>query len=420
MEYNVEMPSIAIFTAADAIKCGEEGDIDLARAIFEIISVDVSKKGDQKVSTTILFSGVTRRWHAYPEAACPRFWITWANWEEDKGNPMGALTVCETAMGKFTDKEDIELIYATVKRIFESIDNDAGDPIVDDNFREEEQLMGQQKEQDNSITETAVENPIQTPRNTTFQKTWRPSLNSQNGDPFDDTPEPVFGRLFGKPVRGTPHPGHGGNDSLAKIMNDVSLEDDDSDALDPAETQTESDDEHHSHKKASLDQNDNDCDVFLASAQKTSRDRRKSPVNRRKSEMSKKVRVGVRVDEDSEETTGSRVTVLTPRKARKNERESLGVSEIITPVRRSRRLFDESMYVPTQAEALEIMENLEKPYKFECDASVRNRDDKENEQSLFGHQGEKVSKLLENYGYAYAPNKVFMQDIKYALNTFVL
>ncbi|KAI8815433.1 hypothetical protein BJ742DRAFT_16314 [Cladochytrium replicatum] len=314
-------------------------------------------------------------------------------------------------MGKFTDKQDIDSIYATVKTIFESIDNEAGEPMVDQETCEEQQISDHENLQEisegvrfNATTDAATSSLIQTPRN---ERTWGTSQNSQHEDVVDDTPQPVFGNFAGKPLRGTPHPGQGGT---------VSLEHNDcSDTMGSADGHSESDDEEYISKKMP-DHDNNDCDVFSSSTHNTPRNRRKSTVSRRKKEISKKVRVGVRVDGDSEETAGSRVTVLTPRKARQNERESLGVTEIITPVRRSRRLFDESMYAPTQAEAHEIMENLDKPYEINSNDSARDIDDKENEQSLYpasglmkqaaGRQGEKISKLLENYGYAYAPNKM--------------
>jgi hypothetical protein len=88
---------------------------------------------------------------------------------------------------------------------------------------------------------------------------------------------------------------------------------------------------------------------------------------------SKKV-VGVPV---SARKNGSSVTVLTPVKASRKTKMELGVDQVITPVRRSLRLFNQEDYVAgTEGSSTQ--------------APTR----------------EKVAKLLENHGYAYVPNKV--------------
>jgi hypothetical protein len=84
--------------------------------------------------------------------------------------------------------------------------------------------------------------------------------------------------------------------------------------------------------------------------------------------------VGVPV---SARKNGSSVTVLTPVKASRKTKMELGVEQVITPVRRSLRLFNQDDYVPGTQE-------------ISTKAPTR----------------EKVAKLLENHGYAYVPNKV--------------
>ncbi|KAI9203271.1 uncharacterized protein BJ171DRAFT_148783 [Polychytrium aggregatum] len=57
----------------------------------------------------------------------------------------------------------------------------------------------------------------------------------------------------------------------------------------------------------------------------------------------RKKQLGVKFGADDGQ--GSSITILTPVKAKKQQREELGVEEVLTPVRRSRRLFCEADYV---------------------------------------------------------------------------
>jgi hypothetical protein len=78
---------------------------------------------------------------------------------------------------------------------------------------------------------------------------------------------------------------------------------------------------------------------------------------------------------------GSNVTVLTPVKASRKTKMELGVDQVITPVRRSLRLFHEDDYTAGS-------ETEKVPTR------------------------ERVAKLLESHGYAYVPNKVLFSNLE--------
>jgi hypothetical protein len=102
-------------------------------------------------------------------------------------------------------------------------------------------------------------------------------------------------------------------------------------------------------------------------------ERKKSQMiqNEESPSMAAKKKVGVVTESD-----GSSITLLTPIKVKKKEKEELGVSEVVTPVRRSRRLNNPDDFTPTASR-------------------VHAEDQKEN-----------IHLLLESHGYAYKPNPV--------------
>ncbi|KAJ3120004.1 hypothetical protein HK098_004937 [Nowakowskiella sp. JEL0407] len=87
---------------------------------------------------------------------------------------------------------------------------------------------------------------------------------------------------------------------------------------------------------------------------------------------------------------GSRVTMLTPVRASRKDRKSLGVGEVVTPVRRSARLL-ESHGVPTPERKDEVEYSL--PLNAKIAAALTSTP-----------AGEKIDKLLSSVDYAYVPN----------------
>ncbi|KAJ3080295.1 hypothetical protein HK102_003160 [Quaeritorhiza haematococci] len=142
---------------------------------------------------------------------------------------------------------------------------------------------------------------------------------------------------------------------------------------------------------------------------------------------------------DEGEILGSSVTVLTPVRAKKKEREVLGVSSVITPVRRSLRHFpagdDFELHPSTEVGAASVsststnMTGVDGPTAAQQQArklqhlqqsmSARKAPgkgvagviarDKHVRRSMVGNEiarsGEEVERLLEEVGYAYVPNK---------------
>ncbi|KAI9091706.1 hypothetical protein DFS34DRAFT_634605 [Phlyctochytrium arcticum] len=96
--------------------------------------------------------------------------------------------------------------------------------------------------------------------------------------------------------------------------------------------------------------------------------------------VAKPPKVGVRFGP----TDGSRVTILTPVRTKKREKELLGSEHVITPVRRSMRNFKEADYVTAPPSKNPLSDD---PISTPTVAEPT------------------TDRLLQNYGYAYKPNK---------------
>lgn len=132
-----------------------------------------------------------------------------------------------------------------------------------------------------------------------------------------------------------------------------------------------------------------------------------SASSHRKNPIKKKM-LGVRFDVEKQplhntaekDDTGSVVIVMTPVRAKKKEREVLGVDSVVTPVRRSRRLYNDNDYVATREELEEAKEQS---------GSLSSSSTSSSTSPCTTDQGNKdqLSKLLAEHGFAYVPNKAF-------------
>ncbi|KAI8998024.1 hypothetical protein BC832DRAFT_566681 [Gaertneriomyces semiglobifer] len=121
-----------------------------------------------------------------------------------------------------------------------------------------------------------------------------------------------------------------------------------------------------------------------------------------KKQMGKK-KVGVRFGPDN---GGSSVTLLTPVRAKKKDRQVLGVAEVLTPVRRSRRLFSDDDYVARAEDVEKENSSLPEasfevdPMKMDVSADIKSLNE------------DKITQILEGHGFAYVPNKALHVDMK--------
>ncbi|KAI8924526.1 hypothetical protein BC831DRAFT_465208 [Entophlyctis helioformis] len=388
-ESPVLLPTFYLFSVSHAVAAAKAGKIEVARAMFELIA-GAKHNGSRAVK---MFTGVDghgtcqTRILARPPAATAKFWVAWAAFEEAWGNHRAVFEIFDRAEEHISTTSDRELLR-TEFHLYGMRTGDRFGQAADEHMRAEQCLE-------------ASAAPEPEPHLASLDKPFN-GIGSDAAQDDDCGATRVHANpLTAKPILKknatlVPHAAHNAKPATAQI----------------AET---------SDKNVSRTLNSNltgdlatlaDILDGLSIAQ-TPKVKAKNtvsfhglgPASESKRPLFQTSRAGVS-DAAGSGVRGS-VTILTPIRAKKKERELFGVDKVVTPVRRSVRNMDESVLPSDDDDAEE--------------ESGENQNDRMSRKPATGrsatHGGDfdavhhnAVSKMLKAYDYAYVPNKALQDE----------
>ncbi|KNC99220.1 uncharacterized protein SPPG_05476 [Spizellomyces punctatus DAOM BR117] len=404
-EKNVDVPLVDCFTWLDAFIAYQNFGPSIGQALFQLVAISAfrSRKHDTdaKVVRRVQFASEGRpRFIRQPPYLRKEFWMNWMWFEWKHGFFENSLNILYFGCGMFDNEETKAELQAYWQRCAE---------------RHNEELQnGENREAEYSPPPPAMHilEPGQSPplpswtseggRNSQLDMTVTPSpprsayLEGRIRRPFADTPvfpetplEKIGIRALNNDVTPTPRnlgsllrsgrqrvgstPYPRKSDVYGEIIGMLGA--------------MQLNDDGQAHEDAMED--------VVTSENKENEV--KSAVGTPRAKKEGKKRVGVRFGPEVME--GSTVTLLTPVRAKKKDREALGVDAVLTPVRRSMRNYNEDDYVITKTPA----EDDVKTELREWEKSTQMQDRRNTDSSTLTE--DKIARLLQEHGYAFVPNK---------------
>ncbi|KAK5670431.1 hypothetical protein QVD99_003116 [Batrachochytrium dendrobatidis] len=366
-ESKYDLPTFNFFSVKDAQSAVKVGNYDLARAIFQIIAAET--RNTAVAVKTPIGNG---KWcvMSKPPTGFSRFWIAWANLEEMCGNKMTVL--------ELFDRGDEAITLSSEKNILQT-------ELYTYILRSSDQLGASADEHDRHKMDfdddisvpvpTITDLSEMTPRAKKTPPLLKP-LQSSRFTPYNSLKNSldIDKALAPKP-------------QFAQLIHTV--------AKNPA-AQTNA--KEFGELVGMLDQ----LSISEAATPKQKPSTRITQLG-----TLRESQFGNTFDAKDTNSIRGSVTILTPVRAKRNDRDILGVDQVITPVRRSVRNFKElKMHSTSTSDALEEKLELNTtllPAENMSESELIKRE----LQSL--HTGN-VSRLMDKFGYAFVPNKALTQS----------
>ncbi|KAH6577240.1 hypothetical protein BASA60_004175 [Batrachochytrium salamandrivorans] len=378
-KYTVNLPTFNFFRLENALSAMHGGQHDVARAIFQIIASS-SARADETVKT-FLGNGKWCIDKQHPTSTA-RFWIEWANLEELCGNRMAVLDIFDRGDESITKSSERDALRTELHTYI---------------LRSSEELGSSADDHARNAMDFDDDLPIPVPMITDLSElTPRPKHSAQSrSSHFSFTlasrtlGSSVLCNSYSDPQRVSITP----RARQAPIRLPISTK--------------------KTHGLANTREMGDLVGMLDHLTLSTTALKQTNPIGAvcTKTPRSSKV-VDSLSDGGAGDLKGS-MTILTPVRANRKDRKSLGVDQVITPVRRSVRNFKDSMIRASSStqdlmEEEEVGETLDKGTPIEDTHNNSTSGALSIKLELKALQNGSVAKLMDKFGYAFVPNKALL------------
>ncbi|KAH6582873.1 hypothetical protein BASA61_008284 [Batrachochytrium salamandrivorans] len=378
-KYTVNLPTFNFFRLENALSAMHGGQHDVARAIFQIIASS-SARADETVKT-FLGNGKWCIDKQHPTSTA-RFWIEWANLEELCGNRMAVLDIFDRGDESITKSSERDALRTELHTYI---------------LRSSEELGSSADDHARNAMDFDDDLPIPVPMITDLSElTPRPKHSAQSrSSHFSFT---LASRTLGSSV-------------LCNSYSDPQRV-----SITPRARQAPIRLPISTKKTPGLANTREMGDLVGMLDHLTLSTTALKQTNPMGAVCTKTPRSSKVVDSLSDGGAGDlkgSMTILTPVRANRKDRKSLGVDQVITPVRRSVRNFKDSMIRASSStqdlmEEEEVGETLDKGTPIEDTHNNSTSGALSIKLELKALQNGSVAKLMDKFGYAFVPNKALL------------